>query len=130
MKTAWWLKVGKIDSLIIDSKFILSDFIFVFYFKVLCYNYWESNIEACLNDPKTLQLDVQKCWRLDFSGQPISEYNVVDNYITCVGYWMEDTKSFLVTYDKEDPVSLIPLNSSALFIVDNQNGAEITKFHI
>ncbi|CAH8614613.1 unnamed protein product [Heterobilharzia americana] len=73
--------------------------------QVLCYNYWESNIQACLNDPKTLQLDVKKCWRLDFSGQPLSEYNVVDNYITCVGYWMEDTKSFLVTYDKEDPVT-------------------------
>nr|CAH8864852.1 unnamed protein product [Trichobilharzia regenti] len=73
--------------------------------QVLCYNYWESNIEACLNDPKTLQLDVQKCWRLDFAGQPLSEYNVVDNYMTCVGYWMEDTKSFLVTYDKQDPVT-------------------------
>ncbi|KER33712.1 hypothetical protein T265_00400 [Opisthorchis viverrini] len=73
--------------------------------QVLCYNYWQSNIQACLQDPKTLQLDVQKCWRLDFAGQPISEYNVVDNYITCVGFWMEDTKSFLITHDKQDPVT-------------------------
>ncbi|CAH8587711.1 unnamed protein product, partial [Dicrocoelium dendriticum] len=72
--------------------------------QVLCYNYWQSNLEACLHDPKTLQLDVEKCWRLDFAGQPISEYNVVDNYLTCVGYWMEDTKSILITYDKQDPV--------------------------
>ncbi|VEL34237.1 unnamed protein product [Protopolystoma xenopodis] len=73
--------------------------------QVLCYNYWQSNLQACLDDPKVMQIDVDKCWRLDFTGRPLSEYNVVDNYMTCVGYWMEDTKSFLITYDKEDPVT-------------------------
>ncbi|VDM32688.1 unnamed protein product [Hydatigera taeniaeformis] len=73
--------------------------------QVLCYHYWQTNIEACLNDPKILKLDVQKCWRLDFAGRPISEYDVTDNYIACVGFWMEDTKSYLITYDREDPVS-------------------------
>ena len=43
--------------------------------------------------------------RLDFTGRPISEYDVADNRLTCVGYWMEDTKSFLITHDPEDPVS-------------------------
>ncbi|VDL88987.1 unnamed protein product [Schistocephalus solidus] len=72
--------------------------------QVLCYDYWQSNMEACLEDPKILKLDVEQCWRLDFAGHPISEYNVPDNYISCVGYWMEDTKSYLITYDREDPI--------------------------
>ncbi len=76
-------------------------------FQVLCYHYWQTNIQACLDDPKILKLDVQKCWRLDFAGRPISEYDVPDNYIACVGYWMEDTKSYLITYDREDPVCLM-----------------------
>ncbi|VDD76438.1 unnamed protein product [Mesocestoides corti] len=73
--------------------------------QVLCYHYWQTNIEACLNDGKILKLDVEKCWRLDFAGRPISEYDVTDNYIACVGFWMEDTKSYLITYDREDPVT-------------------------
>ncbi|KAL7056002.1 hypothetical protein AAHC03_020698 [Spirometra sp. Aus1] len=73
--------------------------------QVLCYDYWQSDIQACLEDPKILKLDVEQCWRLDFAGHPISEYDVPDNYISCVGYWMEDTKSYLITYDREDPVT-------------------------
>ncbi|VDN08752.1 unnamed protein product [Dibothriocephalus latus] len=78
---------------------------YYFFLQVLCYDYWHSDIQACLEDPKILKLDVEQCWRLDFAGHPISEYNVMDNYISCVGYWMEDTKSYLITYDREDPVN-------------------------
>ena len=28
-----------------------------------------------------------------------------DNILTCVGYWMEDMKSYLVTWDEEDAIS-------------------------
>lgn len=28
-----------------------------------------------------------------------------DNYLTCVGFWMEDMKSYLITWDEEDAVS-------------------------
>ncbi len=80
--------------------------------KVLCFDYWTTNIEACLDDPQILKVDVQKCWRLDFTGRPISEYAITDEFISCVGYWMEDAKSFLITYDREDPVSLLTINLS------------------
>lgn len=93
--------------------------------QVLCYHYWQTNIEACLNDPKILKLDVQKCWRLDFAGRPISEYDVTDNYIACVGFWMEDTKSYLITYDREDPVSSTRLSSRYWSI----NGSNLLYLH-
>ncbi|KAL3319457.1 hypothetical protein Ciccas_001887 [Cichlidogyrus casuarinus] len=72
--------------------------------QVLCYEYWQNTLEACLDDTKVLKLDMDKCWRLDYAGRPISEYNFFDQYLTCVGYWMEDTKSHLITYDRADPV--------------------------
>jgi len=28
-----------------------------------------------------------------------------DRELTCVGYWMEDMRSYLITYDEEDPVT-------------------------
>lgn len=72
--------------------------------QVLCDGKWESDLAACYENPKQLNLDVERCMRLDFNGRPISEYDIADNRLTCVGYWMEDTKSFLITYDPEDPV--------------------------
>jgi len=28
-----------------------------------------------------------------------------DNILTCVGFWMEDMKSYLITWDEEDAIS-------------------------
>ena len=65
----------------------------------------ETDLSSCLGNPKQLMLDVSRCMTLDFTGRPISEYDVADNVLTCVGYWMEDAKSFLITYDPDDPIS-------------------------
>jgi hypothetical protein len=70
----------------------------------MCPHKWESSLSACIENPKQLKLDIERCMLLDYTGRPISEYDVPDNYLTCVGYWMEDTRSHLITYDPEDVV--------------------------
>ncbi|PAA50461.1 hypothetical protein BOX15_Mlig029193g2, partial [Macrostomum lignano] len=72
--------------------------------QVVCDQYWESDMHACIGENKQLSLDVQRCMRLDHIGRPLSEYDVPDNILTCVGYWMEDAKSYMITFDPADPV--------------------------
>ena len=31
--------------------------------------------------------------------------DIPDRELNCVGFWMEDMRSYLITYDEEDPVS-------------------------
>jgi hypothetical protein len=66
---------------------------------------WESDLAVCLQDSKHMKLDVERCMYLDNFGRPLNEYDYYDNLLTCVGYWMEDLKSYLITYDPDDPVS-------------------------
>ncbi|PAA94272.1 hypothetical protein BOX15_Mlig027224g1, partial [Macrostomum lignano] len=72
--------------------------------QVRCDSLNESDLYACTGENKQLRLDVDRCMKLDHNGRPLSEYDVPDNILTCVGYWMEDAKSYLITYDPDDPV--------------------------
>ncbi|PVD22670.1 hypothetical protein C0Q70_15925 [Pomacea canaliculata] len=64
-----------------------------------------SELKSCSQDRSRIEIDAEYCESVDYRGRPIGEYDEPDHYLTCVGYWMEDMKSYLVTYDEEDAVS-------------------------
>ena len=46
---------------------------------------------------------IVKCEILILCAYSISD--IADHELSCVGYWMEDMRSYMVTYDEEDAVS-------------------------
>jgi hypothetical protein len=56
-------------------------------------------------NPKKIYVDAEYCATLDHTGKPIGEYDMPDRELNCVGYWLEDMKSYMITYDMEDAVS-------------------------
>lgn len=52
-----------------------------------------------------MEIDAWYCETLDYRGRPIGEYDEPDHILTCAGFWLEDMKSYLVTYDEEDAIS-------------------------
>ncbi|ESN92410.1 hypothetical protein HELRODRAFT_115911 [Helobdella robusta] len=69
-----------------------------------CHEY-VSELKSCDSFPKWIYVDAEYCATLDHTGKPISEYDIPDRQLFCVGYWLEDMKSYMVTYDMEDAVS-------------------------
>jgi hypothetical protein len=69
-----------------------------------CFQY-VSELKSCDNNPKKLYVDAEYCATLDHTGKPIGEYEIADHELNCVGYWLEDMRSYMVTYDMEDAVS-------------------------
>ncbi|WAR23603.1 hypothetical protein MAR_037272, partial [Mya arenaria] len=72
--------------------------------KVPCRN-WVTELKSCSNTMTRIEIDAEYCESVDYRGRPIGEYDEPDNYLMCVGYWMEDMKSYLVTWDEEDAIS-------------------------
>ncbi|BFY99325.1 hypothetical protein BsWGS_02365 [Bradybaena similaris] len=64
-----------------------------------------SEMKSCSVDRSKLEIDAEYCESVDYRGRPVGEYDEPDNILTCVGYWLEDMKSYLITYDEEDAVS-------------------------
>ncbi|KAL4235651.1 hypothetical protein ACF0H5_004046 [Mactra antiquata] len=72
--------------------------------QVACRN-WVTEFKSCSNTMTRIELDAEYCESVDYRGRPIGEYDEPDNILTCVGFWMEDMKSYLVTWDEEDAIS-------------------------
>ncbi|XP_063433389.1 uncharacterized protein LOC134715256 [Mytilus trossulus] len=64
-----------------------------------------SEMKSCTNDVNKISVDAEYCETLNYRGRPIGEYDVSDHELTCVGFWMEDYKSYLITWDEEDAIS-------------------------
>jgi len=65
-----------------------------------------SEFKSCDLNPKKILVDAEYCASLDHTGKPIGEYEIADRELNCVGYWLEDMKSYMITYDLEDATSL------------------------
>ncbi|XP_060593949.1 uncharacterized protein LOC132748376 [Ruditapes philippinarum] len=72
--------------------------------QVACRN-WVTEFKSCSNTMTRIEVDAEYCESVDYRGRPIGEYDEPDNTLTCVGFWMEDMKSYLVTWDEEDAIS-------------------------
>ncbi|XP_046543445.1 uncharacterized protein LOC124253673 [Haliotis rubra] len=64
-----------------------------------------SEFKSCSQDKSKIEVDAEYCESVDYRGRPIGEYDEADHILTCVGFWMEDMKSYLITYDEEDAIS-------------------------
>jgi len=72
--------------------------------KIDCHEY-VSEFKSCDDNPKKLYVDAEYCNSVDHNAKPISEYDQPDREHTCAGYWLEDMKSYMITYDEEDPIA-------------------------
>lgn len=72
--------------------------------QIYCRN-WITEFKSCSNTMTRIEIDAEYCESVDYRGRPLGEYDEPDNILTCVGYWMEDMKSYLITWDEEDAVS-------------------------
>ena len=61
-----------------------------------------SRLAVCDTDQKEITIDETYCWSVDQRGRPIDIYSDVDYRMQCVGYWQENLKSYLITYDQLD----------------------------
>jgi len=66
---------------------------------------YTSEFKSCDDNPKKIYVDAEYCPTLDHTGKPIGEYDIADRELNCVGYWLEDMRSYMITYDMEDAVS-------------------------
>ncbi|GFR94202.1 hypothetical protein ElyMa_004396600 [Elysia marginata] len=64
-----------------------------------------SEFKSCSQDRSKIEVDEEYCETVDYRGRPIGEYEEPDHVLTCVGFWMEDMRSYLITYDEEDAIS-------------------------
>lgn len=64
-----------------------------------------SEMKSCVNEMSKISVDAEYCETVDYRGRPIGEYDVSDHDLTCVGFWMEDYKSYLITWEVEDAIS-------------------------
>ena len=64
----------------------------------------ESDFAIC-RDTKVIRVDTERCMTMDYHARPIGEYDIPDHELVCVGYWMEDIKSYMITYEKDDSIS-------------------------
>ena len=53
-------------------------------------------------DQKEITVDETYCWSTDHLGRPIDIYSDPDYRMQCIGYWKENLKSYLITYDQLD----------------------------
>ena len=55
-----------------------------------------------ITDQKEITIDETYCWSTDHLGRPIDIYSDPDYRMQCIGYWKENLKSYLITYDQLD----------------------------
>ncbi|XP_026751137.1 uncharacterized protein LOC113511659 [Galleria mellonella] len=64
-----------------------------------------SDFSVCDTDQKTIQIKENYCLSVDYLGRPVDIYSDPDYRMKCIGYWKENLKSYLITYDELDPFS-------------------------
>ncbi|CAF4685329.1 unnamed protein product [Rotaria sp. Silwood1] len=65
--------------------------------------YMVSQWTICGDQTKSMFADREYCRQLDPYGTPIGVYEQPDYIYQCAGYWREDSRSYLITYDRDDP---------------------------
>lgn len=64
-----------------------------------------SDFSVCDADQKEIWIDETYCLSVDHLGRPVDIYSEPDYKLKCVGYWKENLKSYLITYDELDAFS-------------------------
>ncbi|XP_015930665.1 uncharacterized protein [Parasteatoda tepidariorum] len=64
-----------------------------------------SDFSVCDADQKIIYIDAEYCISVDYFGRPVDIYSEPDHKMKCIGFWKENLKSYLITYDEEDAYS-------------------------
>ncbi|CAL8093357.1 unnamed protein product [Orchesella dallaii] len=64
-----------------------------------------SDFSVCDQDQKEVTVDETYCLTVDYLGRPVDIYSDPDYKMKCIGYWKENLKSYLITYDELDAFS-------------------------
>ncbi|XP_020295497.1 uncharacterized protein LOC109860657 [Pseudomyrmex gracilis] len=64
-----------------------------------------SDFSVCGTDQKEIAIDETYCLSVDYLGKPVDIYSDPDYIMKCIGFWKENLKSYLITYDELDPYS-------------------------
>ncbi|XP_063593515.1 uncharacterized protein LOC134770506 [Penaeus indicus] len=64
-----------------------------------------SDLSVCDQDQKEMWIDAHYCISVDAYGRHVDIYSDPDYKLKCVGYWKENLRSYLITYDELDPYS-------------------------
>ncbi|GFU09328.1 uncharacterized protein NPIL_86011, partial [Nephila pilipes] len=64
-----------------------------------------SDFSVCDADQKIIYIDAEYCISVDYFGRPVDIYSEPDYKMKCIGFWKENLKSYLITYDEEDAYS-------------------------
>lgn len=72
--------------------------------KIACKNV-VSDFAVCDHGQKLITIDEKYCLDLNNRAQPVDIYSEPDYQLQCIGYWKENSKSYLITYDLNDAAS-------------------------
>ncbi|XP_072382386.1 uncharacterized protein udt [Diabrotica undecimpunctata] len=64
-----------------------------------------SDFSVCDTEQKEVAVDENYCLSVDHLGRPVDIYSDPDYRMKCIGFWKENLKSYLITYDELDPFS-------------------------
>ncbi|XP_043267338.1 uncharacterized protein udt [Venturia canescens] len=64
-----------------------------------------SDFSVCDAEQKEIAIDETYCLTVDHLGHPKDIYSEPDYRMKCIGFWKENLKSYLITYDELDPFS-------------------------
>ncbi|XP_049789762.1 uncharacterized protein LOC126195273 [Schistocerca nitens] len=64
-----------------------------------------SDFSVCDTDQKEIAIDETYCLSVDHRGRPVDIYSDPDYRLQCIGFWKENLKSYLITYDELDAFS-------------------------
>nr|XP_023029643.1 uncharacterized protein LOC111517669 [Leptinotarsa decemlineata] len=64
-----------------------------------------SDFSVCDTEQKEIAIDKNYCLSVDHLGRPVDIYSDPDYKMKCIGFWKENLKSYLITYDELDPFS-------------------------
>lgn len=64
-----------------------------------------SDFSVCDDEQKEVAIDENYCLSVDHRGKPVDIYSDPDYKMKCIGFWKENLKSYLITYDELDPFS-------------------------
>ena len=63
----------------------------------------ESQLSICGDQTKVMNLDSEYCREMDPDGTPIRVYEMIDYVYQCAGHWRENSRSYMVTFDRDEP---------------------------
>lgn len=64
-----------------------------------------SDLSVCGVDQKEMAIDENYCLSVDHLGRPVDIYSDPDYKMSCIGFWKENLRSYMITYDNLDPLS-------------------------